>query len=321
VERVFIGDVQGCSLELEELVDKARRELGPDHSIWIAGDLLNRGPGNLHALEIVRDLVDSGRGEFILGNHEIFTLSVALGLREIRPADSIGDVLGNANAAEWIDWLCARPLAVPGEIDGQPFVMLHAAAAPEWALGDVVEVAGKISERLSASREEARAFLASDASPGALRDELDRLTRCRTVFASGAWSSEEPGPENRPWHAAWREHGHDYGIVYGHWARQGLHVAAGLRGLDTGCVHHGRGRDGFLTAWLPESGLPRSGTAASEGAAAPKDGAAPADGAARRPFDLPDHRFWQIPARQRYYNPEAAAAEHAAIVTSRANHQ
>lgn len=307
MERVFVGDVQGCSKELETLVEKARRELGSDHSIWIVGDLLNRGPGNLRALEIVRDLVESGRGEFILGNHEIFTLSVAFGLRELRPLDSIGDVLGAPNAAEWIDWLRTRPLAVPGEIEGQSFVMLHAAADPTWTLGDVTDVADAISQRLAASRDDAREFLASDASADTLRDQLDRLTRCRTVFASGAWSSEEAGPETRPWHEAWSERHHDYGIVYGHWARQGLHVATGLRGLDTGCVHHGRGRDGFLTAWLPESGLARGGVGASR------------DVAALRAFDVPDERLWQIPARQRYYNPELQDASEPALEATRAN--
>ena len=64
--------------------------------------------------------------------------------------------------------------------------------------------------------------------------------------------------------------------MYGHWARQGLHVAAGLRGLDTGCVHHGRGRDGWLTAWLPEA-------------------------ASSDPFATPDTSFWKIPARRAYY--------------------
>ena len=53
-------------------------------------------------------------------------------------------------------------------------------------------------------------------------------------------------------------------------------------GLDTGCVHHGRGRDGCLTAWLPES-LART------------------DGG--RPFDAPDDRFWHVPAKRRYYYP------------------
>jgi hypothetical protein len=73
--------------------------------------------------------------------------------------------------------------------------------------------------------------------------------------------------------------------VYGHWALQGLHVARGLRGLDSACVHHGRpdGRGGttrgFLTAWIP---------------------AWPGRDGDREPFDVPDDRFLQVPARRRY---------------------
>ena len=42
------------------------------------------------------------------------------------------------------------------------------------------------------------------------------------------------------------------------------------------------GRDGFLTAWLPDSRPQEAGTQA---------------------FDEPDDRFWQIPAKRRYYFP------------------
>ena len=94
--------------------------------------------------------------------------------------------------------------------------------------------------------------------------------RCR-------WSSRPPSEAaGVAWHEAWLERGHDYGVVYGHWSLQGLHVAPGLRGLDTGCVHHGRGRDGYLTAWLPD---PDAGT----------------------PFSVPDERFWRVRARRAYY--------------------
>ena len=65
-----------------------------------------------------------------------------------------------------------------------------------------------------------------------------------------------------------------------HWATQGLHLAPGLRGLDTGCVHHGRDRDGFLTAWLPDAEGPQE----SGG-----------------PFAVAEPPLWQIPARRRYY--------------------
>ena len=248
----------------------------------MAGDLVNRGPDNLRALERMRELVEAGRGHYVLGNHEISLISISLGLRDLGPDDSVGDVLGAPDAGEWIDWLRARPLTATGEIDGQRFAMLHAAVDPDWSLETLETHAAAIRDRLAESPEAARAFLAAELEPGSLRDHLGRLTRCRSVTPDGGWSSSEPESPATAWHQAWALRGHGYGIVYGHWARQGLHVAPGLRGLDTGCVHHGRGRDGFLTAWLPDS------RRRSEGG---------------RPFDVPDDRFWQIPVRRRYYNP------------------
>ncbi len=286
MQRIFVGDVQGCADELDELIARARDEFGQDFSLWIAGDLVNRGPDNLRPLECVRELVTAGRAEFVLGNHEISLLAVEFGLRELGPNDSFGDVLGASDAADWIEWLRTRPLAVEGKLGDQPFAMVHASADPDWSLADLIEQGDRVARRLSGSLSEAKSFLSADPARDPVRDTLGRLTRCRSVTANGNWSSAEPTSSDRAWHQEWAARGHGYGLVYGHWARQGLHVADGLRGLDTGCVHHGRGRDGFLTAWLPES-IPRS-----------KDLA---------PFDAPDDRFWQIPARRRYYNPIIAS--------------
>jgi bis(5'-nucleosyl)-tetraphosphatase (symmetrical) len=282
MQRIFIGDVQGCARELNELISRAEGEFGSEFALWVAGDLVNRGPDSRRALELVRGLVEAGRAEYVLGNHEINLLAVDFGLRELGASDSIGDILSGNDSAEWTDWLRHRPLVAPGKIGDQRFVMLHASASPDWTFDDVVSSGRLASERLAASRPAALEFLSTDPAVDPVRDALARLTRCRSVTADGGWSSAEPEESGHPWHRAWASRGHDYGVVYGHWARQGLHVDQGLRGLDTGCVHHGRGRDGFLTAWLPES-------------------RPPADGA--HPFDLPDDRFWQIPAKQRYYNP------------------
>jgi hypothetical protein len=173
-------------------------------------------------------------------------------------------------------------LVVSGQIGDQHFAMVHAAVDPDWSLEDLVQMGHRVGERLSASREETREFLSAEPLTDRLRDALGRMTRCRSVTADGGWSSQEPASPEWAWHRAWASRGHDYALVYGHWARQGLHVDTGLRGLDTGCIHHGRGQDGFLTAWLPESRPPAVG---------------------RRAFDLPDDRFWQIPAKRRYYDP------------------
>ncbi|MEM9175596.1 MAG: metallophosphoesterase [Myxococcota bacterium] len=280
MQRIFVGDVQGCADELDALLERAHAAFGDEFVLWVAGDLVNRGPDNRRPLERVRALVDVGRAEYVLGNHEIHLISAHFGLRDLSENDSIGDVLAAPDASEWVRWLRGRPLVVPGEVEGQRFAMVHASCGPGWSFETLVERAAAVAARLSGDEAGARAFLAADAGVDPVRDDLARLTRGRAGDRS-SWSSREPETPEGAWHRAWAAAGPDYGLVYGHWARQGLHVADGLRGLDTGCVHHGRGRDGFLTAWLPDS--------------------APAAGA--RPFDAPDDRFWQIPAKRRYYYP------------------
>ena len=281
MQRIFVGDVQGCADELELLLERIRGTYGDEFVLWVAGDLVNRGPENRRPLERVRALVEAGRAQYVLGNHEIHLISTHLGLRDLSENDSIGDVLAAPDAGEWVTWLRGRPLVVPGEIDGQRFAMIHASCGAGWSHAELVERGAAASARLSASESDARSFLAADPADDPVRDDLARLTRGRAGDASG-WSSKEPATPEGAWHHAWAAAAPDYGLVYGHWARQGLHVANGLRGLDTGCVHHGRGRDGFLTAWLPDSEVRPDGG---------------------RAFDAPDDRFWQIPARRRYYYP------------------
>ena len=280
-----MGDVQGCSDELDELLERAQRDFGERFELWVVGDLVNRGPDNVRALERVRALVEAGRGRYVLGNHEIALLRVAAGLRPLSPLDSFADVLRRKDAPEWIDWLRRRPLIETGRLGRQRFAMLHAAAHPEWGLDLLVERARRVEERLGhRDRRELERLLAADRSRDVDRDLLGRLTSCRSVGAGDEWATQAPGDVggDEAWHARWSARAHAFGVVYGHWSLQGLHVAPWLRGLDTGCVHHGRGRAGTLTAWLP-------------------------DPDAATPFDVPDDRFWQIPARRAYYAHRDAA--------------
>jgi len=277
VQRIFVGDVQGCSDEFAQLVDRVEASFGGEFELWLVGDLINRGPENLSPLRRARALVESGRARYVLGNHEISLLRCWLGLRGVSEFDSFQDVLEAPDCDEWMHWLLRRPLVEAGRLGEQRFAMVHAAAHPDWSLAELEGVARGLEARLRAPGDEPRELLGNSGAPGA--DLLGRLTRCRSVGAGGTWSADTPDEtdgEQQAWHAAWAERGHDYGLVYGHWALQGLHCAPALRGLDTGCVHHGRGRDGALTAWLP-------------------------DPAAARPFDLPDECFWRVPAQRAYY--------------------
>jgi bis(5'-nucleosyl)-tetraphosphatase (symmetrical) len=277
---IFVGDVQGCADELEAVLARAEERFGRGFALWCVGDLVNRGPFSLRALSRVRELVDAGRGHMVLGNHELHLLRVAAGHYPLSPLDSIGEVLEAPDADDWIEWLRRRPIAVIGEVAGQRFAMVHASVSPDWDLDELEERAARVHRRLgSGTRRDAEAFLAGDPAEDPVLDTLFRVTSCRSVAADGGWRSEPPDAApsgHRAWHAEWSDRRRDWGVVYGHWALQGLHVAEGLRGLDSGCVHHGRGRQGFLTAWLPRP----EGT---------------------RPFSAPDGNFWQIPARRAYY--------------------
>jgi bis(5'-nucleosyl)-tetraphosphatase (symmetrical) len=279
MQRIFVGDVQGCADELGELLARAHSEFGDRFELWVVGDLVNRGPDNVRALERVRELVDAGRGHYVLGNHEVALLRVVAGLRALSPLDSFADVLRRPDAGEWFEWLRRLPLVATGRLGRQRFAMAHAAVHPEWSLDELLERARGVEARLGAAdRSEALRLLAADPGQDPDRDLLGRLTGCRSVGQGDAWSTRPPADAagEAAWYARWSERRHGFGVVYGHWSLQGLHVAPWLRGLDTGCVHHGRGRAGALTAWLPD----------------PDDA---------EPFDVPDRRFWQVPARRAYY--------------------
>jgi bis(5'-nucleosyl)-tetraphosphatase (symmetrical) len=276
VQPVFVGDVQGCAAELDELLARARRRFGRRFELWVVGDLVNRGPDSLRALGRVRDLVEQGRARYVLGNHEVGFLRTALGQRAPGPADTLDELLEQPDLDDWVDWIRSRPLIECGTLGDVPFVMVHAALHPDWEPSDARRSLAGARRRLAhAEREVAAALLARSPADDPDRDALARVLSCRSVAPDGGWSPAEPDGGRVAWHRAWRERGHAYGVVYGHWSLQGLHVAPGLRGLDTGCVHHGRGRDGFLTAWVPD-GRPD-------------------------PFGVPDGRFWQVRARRRYY--------------------
>ena len=72
----LIGDVHGCGNSLRTLLEK----MGYEHrdgsyrhaqrKVIFVGDIVDRGPRIREALHLVKDMVDQGQAEIVLGNHE-----------------------------------------------------------------------------------------------------------------------------------------------------------------------------------------------------------------------------------------------------------
>jgi bis(5'-nucleosyl)-tetraphosphatase (symmetrical) len=218
--RIFIGDVQGCRVELEQLLARLRFDPAAD-ALFSVGDLVNRGPDSLGALRLARTL----GARAVLGNHDVHLLQRAAGLRAAKSGDTLEDVLAAPDRDELLAWLAAQPFV--RQLDD--VWLVHAALHPRWR-DPVRELAG------------ADPLRPTPAAVFALRTRY-----CDRDGNVPERDDVEPPPPFRPWHEHYRasEHG-GRTVVFGHWAAQGLFLRPHLRGLDSGCVW-GKA----LTAWIP----------------------------------------------------------------------
>lgn len=229
--RIFIGDIQGCREELEELLevagfDPAQDELHP------VGDLVNRGPDSLGCLRLLASLPTGG----VLGNHDLHLIEIAGGRRTVGPKDTLDELLGAPDRDALVGWLAERPrVRVFDDI-----LSVHAGTHPAWT---TVERIPRVLLEPTGTRGPA-------ADPGAEAEARFAIS-ARLCDAEGKLPPKGSRKETdrfQPWHA-WLEPGALGGrtIVFGHWAAQGFLQRPGLLGLDSGCVW---GKQ--LTAWIPE---------------------------------------------------------------------
>lgn len=86
-QRVYaIGDVHGCADEMRrllEMIETDHAARGPaTRTVILLGDLVNRGPDSARVVDYARDLLASGVGRLIKGNHEELFVLAARGDRQ-----------------------------------------------------------------------------------------------------------------------------------------------------------------------------------------------------------------------------------------------
>jgi bis(5'-nucleosyl)-tetraphosphatase (symmetrical) len=239
-----IGDLQGCLVPFERLLEQVSFDPERDR-LWLAGDLVNRGPDSLALLRFVRNLDHAVR--IVLGNHDLFLLAAAEGITTLRHKDTIHDVLGAKDCSELIAWLRRQPLHHREE----SFLMIHAGLLPQWTVDESVGFAREVEAVLGGP--DYRAFLQSLfhgpapqwdpllTAPERLVSITRVLTKLRTCTPAGEMSGFSGSPEQAPsgylpWFRLPHRRPANVTIICGHWAALGLHLEANLLAIDSGCV-------------------------------------------------------------------------------------
>ena len=273
-----IGDIQGCLREFDSLLEKLN--FSALDELWLAGDLINRGPQSLQLLRRVKTL--SSQCKIVLGNHDLHFLAILFGGHKAGAKDTFEDLLQAPDVYEIGHWLRKQKLIH----HASGHIMVHAGIPAFWNSSQALKYAAEVEAVIGQTDVQAN-LQANDVDQRGYEeffakmygnqppqwDEslsgMDRLriitnyfTRMRYVDAACTMNfAEKGGIKNTPvgfmpWFEQARgQEGRERQkraetILFGHWASlNGVTHSAKHIALDTGCVW---GRS--LTAYCLETG-------------------------------------------------------------------
>ncbi|TJZ73089.1 symmetrical bis(5'-nucleosyl)-tetraphosphatase [Chitiniphilus eburneus] len=246
--RYAIGDIQGCADELHDLLALIRFQPAED-SLYLVGDLVNRGPASL---EVLRWAYRNQTSVFpVLGNHDLHLLACVAGYATPKNGDTISEILSADDCSQLCDWLRRQPLL--RRLDDA--VLVHAGIWPGWTLDQLADACGEVQAALA--REEWRAALADmygnkpahwDQAASLAerwRFTINACTRMRFVDEHGALQLKFKGELDQapagltPWFDSGLRK-HTQRVICGHWSALGLLMRPDVWAIDTGCIWGGQ---------------------------------------------------------------------------------
>ena len=248
----FIGDLQGCHEPLQRLLQ--RIDFSPSRdTLYLLGDLVNRGPDSLAVLRTVMQLGDSVQS--LLGNHDLHLLTVGYGLHKQHKSDTLDAILQAPDRAALLDWVRHQHMAL--QVRG--WLLVHAGVLPQWTTACTLALAAEVEQALRGAQ--ALEFLShmygntparwDDSLTGhdRLRVIVNALTRLRFCTHQGEMEFNAKGSTDAtplgylPWFEVPGRLTADTPIAFGHWSTVGLDAPEGkpvmrqnTLALDTGCV-------------------------------------------------------------------------------------
>lgn len=244
-----IGDLQGCCDELLALLNQIDFNHGKD-TLWLVGDIVNRGPQSLESLQFVMQHESSV--QMVLGNHDLHLLAQCYGYGKLKKSDTLTSILKHPKLPEMRDFLRHQPLLHQNEKQ----VLVHAGLLPEWTVAQATQLANEVENTLQSTHPErffAHMYGNQPAQWSNNLEGFDRLrmitnvfTRMRVLNADGSLdydyksTYDQIPAKKHAWFDAKKRKNLSYTIIFGHWSALGLHNKKNVIALDTGAVWGGQ---------------------------------------------------------------------------------
>lgn len=247
----FIGDIQGCYSELRALLDKVNFNAATDQ-LWVAGDLVARGPDSYQTLKYLMSLGDSVKA--VLGNHDLHLLAIYAGIKKAKRNDLLTELLTAPDVDQLIEWLAQQPLL--RKLPDENVYLSHAGISPQWTIAQAEEMAEFAHKKIASPKrnkwlarmygEKPNDWQKAKSSEEKFRYTVNAFTRMRYCTKSGKLDfnckqAPEFAPSSlKPWYLLATNQLQKVSWVFGHWAAlMGQTQQKSLYAIDTGCVWGG----------------------------------------------------------------------------------
>lgn len=241
-----IGDIQGCYDELQALLKEIDFNAQND-TLWLTGDLVNRGPKSLEVLRFVKNLPNVVT---VLGNHDLHCLTLAYSNNPPPNKHTMQQILEAPDREELLTWLRKQPLI---HYDNKlNYGLVHAGIPPQWTIEKTLKLAQEVHNVLQSENfidfldnlygDEPDEWDDALTGWGRLRYIVNALTRMRFITPSGKLLLEVKGKVGTqpkgysPWFRVPNRKTAHQKIIFGHWAALEGIQENNVYGIDTGCV-------------------------------------------------------------------------------------
>jgi len=265
----LIGDIQGCDEPLQRLLHTLDFSPSRD-TLFVLGDLVNRGPGSAAVLRRLMGYGDAAR--CVLGNHDLHLLAAAAGARAPQKKDTLSGVLEAPDRDAMLGWLRSRRMAMAQRFGDVDVLMVHAGVLPAWSVAQAINLAGELEAVLGGPDCSEFLHRMYGNTPDAwhetltgtdrLRVIVNALTRLRFCTADGVMEFDTKEGNGAapagymPWFDVPGRATSGAVVAFGHWSTLGWTGRPDALCLDTGCVW-----GGCLSALRVAAGTPGAGLA------------------------------------------------------------